>query len=52
MTEMLCHLYELRDLYREERKNAKTREYYIYYKGCVDAIEKIIKKVVNEYVKL
>lgn len=43
--EILCHLYELRDLYRGEKKNASTREYDIYYAGSVDAIEKVIKKM-------
>ena len=44
-SEILCHLYELRDLYKEEKKNAETREYNIYYAGSVDAIEKAIKKI-------
>ena len=43
--EILCHLYELRDLYKTERKNAATREYSIYYTGSVDGIEKAIKKI-------
>ena len=37
-------MYELRDLYKKEKKNAATREYNIYYAGSVDAIEKAIKK--------
>ena len=43
--EILCHLYELRDLYKKEKINAATREYNIYYAGSVDAIEKAIKKI-------
>ena len=43
--EILCFLYELRDLYKKEKINAATREYNIYYAGSVDAIEKAIKKI-------
>jgi hypothetical protein len=43
--EILCLLYELRDLYKKEKINAATREYNIYYAGSVDAIEKAIKKI-------
>ena len=43
--EILCHLYELRDLYKTERRNAATREYSIYYTGSLDGIEKAIKKI-------
>ena len=43
--EILCHLYELRDLYKTEKKNAATREYSIYYTGIVEGIEKAIKKI-------
>ena len=46
--EILCLLYELRDLYKKEKINAATREYNIYYAGSVDAIEKAIKKIKTE----
>lgn len=43
--EMISYLYELRDKFKNEAKNAMTRDYYIYKEGSKDAIEKVIKKI-------
>lgn len=43
--EILDYMYELRDKFENEAKNAMTRDYYIYKEGSKDAIEKVIKKL-------
>lgn len=43
--EILSYLHELRDKFKNEAKNAMTRDYYIYKEGSKDAIEKVIKKL-------
>lgn len=43
--EILSYLYELRDKFKKEAKNAMTRDYHIWKQGSLDAIEKVIKKI-------
>lgn len=45
MEDAIVTLKVLLELYKNEKKNAATKEYNIYYAGAVDAISKAIKKL-------
>jgi hypothetical protein len=45
MEDAIVTLKVLLESYKNEKKNAATKEYNIYYAGAVDAISKAIKKL-------